>query len=174
MHNVAATAATSVEGIADRSETWLRPARHVKAGDLRPGDIVQQYGWSLHVRKVDVGRAVAEITVAEFGSSCTTPLTSKCHWQRDDRPLTTARDTASVGRTSAGGVFECLGGGAIGLVGSNVAGGAGGRCGESRVVKERAYGGPDPAQRCVGGESDPGAELLDAAGVEALVAAEWQ
>jgi hypothetical protein len=67
MYNVAATAAISVEGIVDRPETWLRPRGHVKAGDLRPGDIVQQYDWSLHVRKVDVSRAVAEITVAEFG-----------------------------------------------------------------------------------------------------------
>jgi hypothetical protein len=71
-------------------------------------------------------------------------------------------------------VFERRGGGAIGLVGSDAAGRAGSRCRESRVVQERAHGGPDPAGRCVGGESDPGAELLDAAGVEALVAAEWQ
>ena len=53
MHNVASAAATSVDGIGHRSETWL-PARRVKAGDLRPGDIVRQYDWSLHIRKVDV------------------------------------------------------------------------------------------------------------------------
>jgi hypothetical protein len=52
--NVAATAAVPVEVIADRSEARLRLRRHVKADLLRPGVIVQQHDWSLHVRKVDV------------------------------------------------------------------------------------------------------------------------
>lgn len=40
--------------------------RRVKACDLHPGDIVQQYDWLLHVREVSVGRAVVAIAVTEF------------------------------------------------------------------------------------------------------------
>jgi hypothetical protein len=66
MYDVAATVTTPVEATVDRSETPLRPKDHVKAGDLRPGDIMQQHDWSLHVRKVDVSREVVEVTVTEF------------------------------------------------------------------------------------------------------------
>lgn len=37
------------------------------ARDLRPGDVVQQYDWSLHVREVNVSRAAVAIAVIEFG-----------------------------------------------------------------------------------------------------------
>jgi hypothetical protein len=39
----------------------------VMVRDLRPGDVVQQYDWSLHVREVTVSRAAVAITVTEFG-----------------------------------------------------------------------------------------------------------
>ena len=41
--------------------------RLVMARDLRPGDVVQQYDWSLHVREVNVSRAAVAIAVIEFG-----------------------------------------------------------------------------------------------------------
>jgi hypothetical protein len=41
--------------------------RLVMACDLRPGDVVQQYDWSLHVREVNVSPAAVAIAVTEFG-----------------------------------------------------------------------------------------------------------
>jgi len=38
----------------------------VTARDLHPGDVVQQYDWSLHVREVKVSQAAVAITVTEF------------------------------------------------------------------------------------------------------------
>jgi hypothetical protein len=37
------------------------------ARDLRPGDVVQQYDWLLHVREVNVRQAAVAIAVTEFG-----------------------------------------------------------------------------------------------------------
>jgi len=37
------------------------------ARDLRPGDVVQQHDWSLHVREVNVSQAAVAIAVTEFG-----------------------------------------------------------------------------------------------------------
>jgi hypothetical protein len=42
-------------------------ARLVMARDLRPGDVVQQYDWLLHVREVNVRQADVAIAVTEFG-----------------------------------------------------------------------------------------------------------
>jgi hypothetical protein len=87
MHNVIVTPDTSLDGVVDSHEAWLHPkgeagkpdgsatahsntirlARRVKARDLHPGDIVQQYDWSLHVRKVNVSQAAVAIAVTEFG-----------------------------------------------------------------------------------------------------------
>jgi hypothetical protein len=41
--------------------------RLVMARDLRPGDVVQQYDWSLHVRGVEVSQAAVAVAVTEFG-----------------------------------------------------------------------------------------------------------
>jgi hypothetical protein len=43
------------------------PGRLVMARELRPGDVVQQYDWSLHVREVKVSQAAVAIGVTEFG-----------------------------------------------------------------------------------------------------------
>jgi hypothetical protein len=87
MQNATATPATSLEGVMDSHETCLHPkddatkargsatahstiiglGRHVQARDLHPGDIVQQYDWSLHVRAVNVNQAAVAIAVTEFG-----------------------------------------------------------------------------------------------------------
>src|SRR5215471_4557427 len=40
--------------------------RLVMARDLHPGDVVQQYDWSLHVREVKVSEAAVAIAVTEF------------------------------------------------------------------------------------------------------------
>src|SRR5262249_46326171 len=40
--------------------------RLVMARDLHPGDVVQQYDWSLHVRDVKVSEAAVAIAVTEF------------------------------------------------------------------------------------------------------------
>jgi len=45
----------------------IRPRRQVKARDVHPGDVMQQYDWSLHVREVDVGPGAVAITCTEFG-----------------------------------------------------------------------------------------------------------
>ena len=37
------------------------------ARDLRPGDVVQQLDWSLHVREVNISQAAVAIAVTEFG-----------------------------------------------------------------------------------------------------------
>jgi hypothetical protein len=37
------------------------------ARDLRPGDVVQQHDWSLHVREVNISQAGVAIAVTEFG-----------------------------------------------------------------------------------------------------------
>jgi hypothetical protein len=47
------------------STVRLQP--HVRAAELRPGDVVQQCDWSLHVCEVDVIRGAVTIAVAEFG-----------------------------------------------------------------------------------------------------------
>lgn len=87
MQNLTATPATSLDGAVDPHQTWLpatdadgkadgrtaaRPStvrleRHVKAGDLHPGDVVQQFDWTLHVCEVNVSQAAVAIAVTEFG-----------------------------------------------------------------------------------------------------------
>ncbi len=87
MQNATATPATSLDSVMDSHETCLHPkdeatntrgsvtahstiirlGRHVRARDLHPGDIVQQYDWSLHVRAVNVNQAAVAIAVTEFG-----------------------------------------------------------------------------------------------------------
>jgi hypothetical protein len=37
------------------------------ARDLHPGDVVQQFDWSLHVREVNVSQIAVAIAVTEFG-----------------------------------------------------------------------------------------------------------
>jgi hypothetical protein len=86
MQNIV-TRATSRDGAADRPNTTpapkheagrasgratphsnpIRPGRHVNARDLHPGDVMQQYDWSLHVRDVDVSHDAVAIAVTEFG-----------------------------------------------------------------------------------------------------------
>jgi hypothetical protein len=104
MPNVTATAETSLVGIAGTPATlWppqhdARPAsgaatatgaatairleRHVKARDLHPGDVLQQYDWSLHVRGVEVSHDAVAIAVTEFGF----PL----HYAADEQVLLAA------------------------------------------------------------------------------------
>ena len=41
--------------------------RLVMARDLRPGDVVEQCDWSLHVREVKISHAAVAIAVTEFG-----------------------------------------------------------------------------------------------------------
>jgi hypothetical protein len=45
----------------------IRLGRRVKARDVHPGDVMQQYDWSLHVRDVEVSRDGVTIAVTEFG-----------------------------------------------------------------------------------------------------------
>ena len=52
-------------GASARSRT-VALGRHIKARDLHPGDIVQQYDWRLHVRLVLLGPATVAIVVTEF------------------------------------------------------------------------------------------------------------
>jgi hypothetical protein len=47
------------------STVRLQP--HVKAAELRPGDVVQQCDWSLHVCEVDVIHGAVTLAVTEFG-----------------------------------------------------------------------------------------------------------
>jgi len=42
-------------------------SQRVLARDLRPGDIVQQCDWTLHVCEVRVGQAAVDVAVTEFG-----------------------------------------------------------------------------------------------------------
>lgn len=87
MQNLTATPATSLDGAVDPhqvrtlpmavsgttdgraaahpSTVWL--GRHVNAGDLHPGDVVQQFDWALHVYEVIVSQAAVAIAVTEFG-----------------------------------------------------------------------------------------------------------
>ena len=68
---------TSADGLAaqlsERQSCRLRhqPAigqgRLVLARELRPGDVVQEHDWSLHVREVKVSQAAVAIAVTEFG-----------------------------------------------------------------------------------------------------------
>jgi hypothetical protein len=51
---------TTIAGKASRG-------RQVQARDLHPGDVVQQYDWSLHVRQVTIGTAAVAVAVTEFG-----------------------------------------------------------------------------------------------------------
>ena len=44
----------------------IRLGAHVKARDLHPGDVVQQYDWPLHVREVTLSQATVAIAVTEF------------------------------------------------------------------------------------------------------------
>jgi hypothetical protein len=87
MHKVIASPATALDGVAESLEKWLhhndetgkaargaaaqantiRLGRPVNARDLHPGDIIQQHDWSLHVREVEIGRAVVAVVVTEFG-----------------------------------------------------------------------------------------------------------
>jgi len=60
-------AAGNASGRATADSNAIRPGRHVKARDLHPGDVMQQYDWSLHVREVEVRRVVVAIAVTEFG-----------------------------------------------------------------------------------------------------------
>jgi hypothetical protein len=59
-------AGTASRGATPRSNT-TRPGRHVNARDLHPGDVMQQYDWSLHVRDVEVSHDAVAIAVSEFG-----------------------------------------------------------------------------------------------------------
>jgi hypothetical protein len=43
-----------------------RSGWHVKARDLHPGDVVQQYDWPLHVREVTLSQDKVAIVVTEF------------------------------------------------------------------------------------------------------------
>jgi hypothetical protein len=54
-------------GRATAHSNAIRPGRHVKARDLHPGDVMQQYDWSLHIREVEIGHAAVAIAVTEFG-----------------------------------------------------------------------------------------------------------
>jgi hypothetical protein len=87
MHNVIAIPATSLDSVVDSHDVWLHPkgeAGKVDGGRQRtrtpfgwagtcrpvtytPGDIVQQYDWSLHVREVNVSPAAVAIALTEFG-----------------------------------------------------------------------------------------------------------
>jgi hypothetical protein len=88
MQNVTATADTSLVGIAGSpatprsprhdtgkasgdattaAATTIRLDRHIRARDLHPGDVMQQYDWSLHVREVEVSHDAVAIAVTEFG-----------------------------------------------------------------------------------------------------------
>jgi hypothetical protein len=69
--------AWSNSGRAPAHLNTVRPGRRVKASDLHPGDVMQQYDWSLHVRKVEVGDVSVAIAVTEFGF----PL----HYAADER-----------------------------------------------------------------------------------------
>ena len=62
--------------------TPIRLERHVKARDLHPGDVVQQYDWSLHIHDVEVSPDAVAITVTEFGF----PL----HYAADEQVLLAA------------------------------------------------------------------------------------
>jgi hypothetical protein len=68
-----ALAGGSAAPVSDRRSCRLghRPAagqgRLVMARELRPGDVVQQCDWSLHVREVQVSQAAVAIGVTEFG-----------------------------------------------------------------------------------------------------------
>jgi hypothetical protein len=59
--------AGNASGCAAAHSNTIRPGRHVKARDLHPGDVMQQYDWSLHVRDVEVDHVAVEIAVTEFG-----------------------------------------------------------------------------------------------------------
>lgn len=43
-----------------------RPEGHVRARDLHPGDVVQQYDWPLHVRAVTLSQKEVAVAVTEF------------------------------------------------------------------------------------------------------------
>jgi hypothetical protein len=45
----------------------VRLQSHVTAAELRPGDVVQQCDWSLHVCEVNVIHGAVSIAVTEFG-----------------------------------------------------------------------------------------------------------
>ena len=45
----------------------IRLVRPIKARELHPGDVLQQYDWSLHVRGVEVSHDSVAIAVTEFG-----------------------------------------------------------------------------------------------------------
>ncbi len=77
MQNVTSTPATSLDGVVDPQHSTVRLGRHVSAGDLHPGDIVQQCDWSLHVCEVNISQAAVAIAVTEFGF----PL----HYAADER-----------------------------------------------------------------------------------------
>jgi hypothetical protein len=84
------------------------------------------------------------------------------------------RKAAGLRSVSVGGAFDCLGRTPVGFVGGDAASEESGRRWESWVGQERAQGDPDPLGWYIDRESDPRIELLDAAGVEGLVASERQ
>lgn len=45
----------------------VRLGPDVKAAELRPGDVLQQYDWSLHVCAVNISQEAVTIAVTEFG-----------------------------------------------------------------------------------------------------------
>jgi hypothetical protein len=72
------------------------------------------------------------------------------------------------------GLFERLRGRSVGLVGGDASGHLDSlRC-ELRFDQERAQRAPDLSGQCVAGELYTDIQLLDPAGVEALVAVQWQ
>ena len=84
----------------------IRPGRQVKARDLHPGDVMQQYDWSLHVREVDVGPGVRWRSPApSSGSDCTAPQTSRSRWRLEAPPASqeasTDRRVLALGLQSA-------------------------------------------------------------------------
>jgi hypothetical protein len=87
IHNAVVTLAASLDDKVDSRETGrhlndeageahrdatarsnsVGAGRHVYACDLHPGDVVQQYDWSLHIREVKVSQAGVAVGVTEFG-----------------------------------------------------------------------------------------------------------
>lgn len=57
----------TAHGRAAAHPSTVRLGRHVNAGDLHPGDVVQQFDWALHVYEVIVSQTAVAIAVTEFG-----------------------------------------------------------------------------------------------------------
>jgi hypothetical protein len=64
------------------STVRLQP--HVRAAELRPGDVLQQGDWSLHVCAVDISREAVTIAVTEFGFQLHYAADEQVQLQLDD------------------------------------------------------------------------------------------